>query len=222
VEEHDQEKLKMPTLLREDSTVIVENVRETCVLGKRAPAFRERAREQHVDTRSVEELRSFLMVPHSTENVWKGGMPPRRAESLSQRFALRFLARERIHVSSTMRGDRCAVRHNFRKTQKSALILEKRHIVMPPGFPLQAVRVILRANLDFLKIDRIVVTFLKIARIFLKQNVPRRDLVRKYLWKNKNALQPKFRKIRSKIRKEAGIRTNFRKRAVQENVSECC
>jgi hypothetical protein len=52
---------------------------------------------------------------------------------------------------------------------------------MPPGLPLQAVGVILKAYIDFLKIDRIVVTFLKIARIFLKQNVPRRDLVRKYL-----------------------------------------
>ena len=93
---------------------------------------------------------------------------------------------------------------------------------MPPGLPLQAVGVILQATIDFLKLVRIVVTFLKIARIFLNQDVPRRDLVRKYMWKNKNALQPHFRKIRSKIRKETGIRTNFRKKALQENVSRCC
>jgi len=75
----------------------------------------------------------------------------------------------------------CAVRRNFRKAQKSALILENRRAVMPPGLPLQAVGVILQTTIDFLKIDRIVVTFLKIARIFLNQDVPRRDLVRKYL-----------------------------------------
>jgi hypothetical protein len=75
----------------------------------------------------------------------------------------------------------CAVRHNFRKTQKSALILEKRHAVMPPGFALQAVGMVLQANIDFLKIGWIEVTFLKIARIFLNQNMPRRDLVRKYM-----------------------------------------
>ena len=34
--------------------------------------------------------------------------------------------------------------------------------------------------------------------------------------------QPQFRKIRTKSRKEAEIRTNFRKRALQENVSQCC
>ena len=50
---------------------------------------------------------------------------------------------------------------------------------MPPGLSLQAVEMVLQANIDFLKIDRIEVTFLKIARIFLNQNVPRRDLVRK-------------------------------------------
>ncbi len=45
---------------------------------------------------------------------------------------------------------------------------------MPPGLALQAVGMALQANIDFLKIDRIVVTFLKITRIFLNQDVPRR------------------------------------------------
>ena len=93
---------------------------------------------------------------------------------------------------------------------------------MPPGLPLQAVRMILQANIDFLKIDRIEVIFLKIARIFLNQDVPRHDLMRKYMCKEQKCPQPQFRKIRSKIRKEAGIRTNFRKRALQENISQCC
>jgi hypothetical protein len=74
-----------------------------------------------------------------------------------------------------------AVRHNFRKTQKSALTLEKSHAVIPPGLALQAVGMVLQANIDFLKIDRIEVTFLKIARIFLKKDMLRRDSVRKYM-----------------------------------------
>jgi hypothetical protein len=72
----------------------------------------------------------------------------------------------------------CAVRHNFRKTKNSAVILEKRRAVVPPGLALQALEMVLQATIDFLKIDRIEVTFLKIARIFLNQSVPRRDLVR--------------------------------------------
>jgi len=50
---------------------------------------------------------------------------------------------------------------------------------MPPGLSLQAIEMVLQANIDFLKIDRIEDTFLKIARIILNQHVPRRDLVRK-------------------------------------------
>jgi hypothetical protein len=75
----------------------------------------------------------------------------------------------------------CAVQHNFRKTRNSALILEKRHAIMPPGLPLQAVGMILQATIDFLKIGWIEVTFLKIARIFLIQDMPRHDSVRKYM-----------------------------------------
>jgi hypothetical protein len=52
---------------------------------------------------------------------------------------------------------------------------------MPPGLALQAQGMILQATIDFLKIDQIVVTFLKITRIFLDQDLPIRDLVRKYL-----------------------------------------
>jgi len=65
----------------------------------------------------------------------------------------------------------CAVRTILRITQKSALILEKRHTVIPPGLPLQAVEMVLQAHIDFLKTDRIEVTFLKIARIFLNQDM---------------------------------------------------
>ena len=61
---------------------------------------------------------------------------------------------------------------------------------MPPRLALQAVGMVLQTNIDFLEMDWIEVTFLKIARIFLKQDMPRRDLVRKYMGKNKNASQP--------------------------------
>ena len=75
----------------------------------------------------------------------------------------------------------CAVRYNFRITQKSALTLEKRHAAMPSGLALQGEGMVLQANIDFLKIGRIEATFLKITRIFLKQDMPRRDSVRKYM-----------------------------------------
>jgi len=89
--------------------------------------------------------------------------------------------KEWIHKVTSYKGLVCAVRYNFRITQQSAITLEKRHAVMPPGFALQAVGMVLQANIDFLKIGWIEVTFLKIARIFLNQNMPRRDLVRKYM-----------------------------------------
>ena len=84
-------------------------------------------------------------------------------------------------VSVETTHTQCAVRRNFRKTKNSTITLEKRQAVMPPGLALQGVGMVLQANIDFLKIDRIVVTFLKITRIFLNQDVSKRDLVRKYM-----------------------------------------
>ncbi len=65
----------------------------------------------------------------------------------------------------------CAVRNILRKTQNSALILEKRCALMPHELALQAEEVVLQADDNFLKIGRIVATFLKIVRIFQNRDV---------------------------------------------------
>jgi hypothetical protein len=77
--------------------------------------------------------------------------------------------------------------------------------------------VVFWADGDFLKIGRIVATFLKIVRIFQNQDVLGYNLRSEYVARNKNVPYPQFRNIRHKIRKWAGIRANFRKRAFQEN-----
>ena len=116
----------------------------------------------------------------------------------------------------------CAVRHNFRKVRNSTLILEKRRTLISHELALQAGGVGLQADADFLKIGRIVDTFLKIVRIFQNQDVLGYNLRRDDVRRNKNAPHPQFRKIRHKIRKQAGIRANFRKRALQENPPKYC
>ena len=92
---------------------------------------------------------------------------------------------------------------------------------MPPELALRAFVMDLEADIDFLKMELIGITFLKIVRIFLNQNVGKSGVVRKYMWKVQNCPKSQFRKIRSKNRNQVRIHTNFRKRAVQENESKC-
>jgi hypothetical protein len=89
----------------------------------------------------------------------------------------------------------------FRKTKNSTLLLEKRRTLISLELALQAGGVVLQADVDFLKIGRIVDTFLKIVRIFQNQDVLGYNLRRDYVRRNKNAPHPQFRKIRHKIRK---------------------
>jgi hypothetical protein len=70
---------------------------------------------------------------------------------------------------------------------------------------------------DFLKIGRIIATFLKIVRIIQNQDVLGYNLRSECVARNKNAHHPQFSKIRTIFRKVAGIRANFRKSVFQEN-----
>ena len=72
---------------------------------------------------------------------------------------------------------------------------------MPHELALQAGEMVLKADDDFLKIGRIVTTFLKIVRIFQIQGVLGYNSRKEYVRRNKNAPHPQFRKIRHKIRK---------------------
>jgi hypothetical protein len=95
----------------------------------------------------------------------------------------------------------CAVQHNFRKTKNFTVILEKRCALMPHEPALQAGEVVLQADVNFLKIGRIVATFLKIVRILQNQDVLGYNLRSEYVPRNKNAPHPQFSKIRHTIRK---------------------
>ncbi|SRR5216683_7317388 len=108
---------------------------------------------------------------------------------------------DRGSTQCIFRKKMCAVRNILRKTQNSALILEKRCALMPHELASQAGEVVLQADDNFLKIGRIVATFLKIVRIFQNRDVLGVILRREYVRRNKYAPHPQFRKIRHKIRK---------------------
>src|SRR5712692_6049278 len=98
---------------------------------------------------------------------------------------------DRGSTQCIFRKKMCAVRNILRKTQNSALILEKRCALMPHELASQAGEVVLQADDNFLKI----------VRIFQNRDVLGVILRREYVRRNKYAPHPQFRKIRHKIRK---------------------
>jgi hypothetical protein len=70
---------------------------------------------------------------------------------------------------------------------------------MPHELALQVGEVVLQVDVDFLKIGRIVATFLKIVRIFLNQDVLGYNLRREYVRRNKMRLIPNLEKSARKL-----------------------